>query len=56
MKCPRCSQNVDANPKPKFYDELYDDLWDQTPKEVWLSYIQNGYTTQQAILEERSQA
>ena len=56
MKYPRCSQNTDANPKPEFYDDLYDDLFKQTPKEVWISYIKNGYTTHQAILEERSQA
>ena len=56
MMCPKCQQNVDANPKPECYDNLYDDLFEQTPREVWLLYIENGYTSHQAIQEERSQA
>lgn len=38
------------------YDILFDDLFKQTPKEVWDGYLSNGYTLHEAIKEERSQA
>jgi hypothetical protein len=51
----RCSKSVEANDKP-LYDFLFDDLWTQTPREVWAQYRENGYTDHEAIGEERSQA
>lgn len=47
---------MDANEKPKHYDNLFDDLFAQTPKEVWEQYLAEGYTLHEAIQEERSQA
>ena len=47
---------MDANEKPLFYDNLFDDLFKQTPTEVWEQYLANGYTLREAIQEERSQA
>ena len=47
---------MNANDSPKFYDILFDDLFTQTPKEVWDQYLENGYTLREAIQEERSQA
>jgi hypothetical protein len=47
---------VDANEKPKFYDNLFDDLVKQTPKKVWKQYLKDGYSMREAIKEERSQA
>lgn len=44
-------------PRPRiYYDKLFDDLFKQTPKEVWLQYLEDGYTLHKAIKEERSQA
>ena len=45
-----------ANEKPKYYDNLFDDLFKQTPKEVWELYLADGYTLREAIKEERSYA
>jgi predicted CoA-binding protein len=49
-------ETVDANEKPKFYDNLFDDLVKQTPKKVWEQYLEDGYSMREAIKEERSQA
>jgi hypothetical protein len=48
--------DMDANDSPVFYNNLYDDLVKQTPKEVWDQYLENGYTMREAIKEERSYA
>jgi hypothetical protein len=45
-----------ANEKPEYYDNLFDDLFKQTPKEVWELYLADGYTLREAIKEERGQA
>jgi type II restriction/modification system DNA methylase subunit YeeA len=47
---------IDENGKRLFYDNLFDDLFTQTPKAVWDMYIEEGYTLRDAIKEERSQA
>lgn len=46
---------LQANEKP-IYDDLFDDLFIQTPEEVWAQYLKDGYTLRKAIKEERSQA
>jgi hypothetical protein len=55
-KSPIHNEITYANENPAFYDNLFDDLVRQTPKEVWEQYLKDGYTLREAIKEERSQA
>lgn len=50
-KCEFCGKQ--ANPK-EHYPMLFDDLFRQTPKEVWDQYRAEGYTLHEAIKMERS--
>jgi len=52
-ECPKCKGSGQV---PAHYDVLFDDLFEQTPKEVWQQYLTDGYNLRDAIKEERSQA
>jgi hypothetical protein len=40
--------------RKKFYENIFDDLFKQTPASVWEEYKKQGYTIHQAILMEHS--